>query len=101
MTLSGHFYSPALMVMNKAKFDGFSPDLQKILLDAAAEARDYEREFIANLEDKYIQTAKDNGMEILTASEYDQEAFRKASEPVYKKYEAEYGEFIQKILDTK
>ncbi|MBP1933368.1 TRAP transporter substrate-binding protein [Ammoniphilus resinae] len=101
MTLSGHFYSPALFVINKSKFDGFSPELQKILIDAATASRDYEREFIANLEDKYIQTAKDSGMEILTASEYDQAAFQKASEPIYKKYEAEYGEFIQKILDTK
>ncbi|MBP1931661.1 TRAP transporter substrate-binding protein [Ammoniphilus resinae] len=101
MTLSGHFYSPAPFLFSKSKFDGFSPELQKIVEDAAKAARDYEREFIANLEEKYIQTAKDNGMEVLTASEYDQEAFRKASEPVYKKYEAEYGEFVKKILDTK
>jgi tripartite ATP-independent transporter DctP family solute receptor len=101
LTLSGHFYSPAPFLMSLDKFNSFSPELQKIIQDASIVARDYERDFIAKKNDEYIQTAKDNGMEIVTREEYDYEAFLEAAQPVYKQYEAEYGEYHKKIQAVK
>lgn len=101
LTLSGHFYSPAPLIISKAKFDKFSPELQQVLLDAAAEARDWEREFIAQMNTEYIELGKQNGVEVVTSEEFDYEAFLAASQPIYKKYESEYGEILNKILETK
>jgi len=101
LTLSGHFYNPALFIITKSKFDSFSPELQKVFLDAASEARDYEREFIHKKNEEYLDVVKKAGMEIVPESEVDFEAFRAASQEVYQKYDKEYGDIIRRIQAVK
>jgi len=101
MTLSDHFYQAAPFVINTAKFESLTPDQQKALQSAAEAARDFERQFIFDMNEKFIETAKEGGMEILPAEEFDREAFVAASENVYKKYESEYGEVLKRIRETK
>lgn len=99
LTLTSHVYSPGVVLINQEKLDSFSPELQQIIEDAAIEARDYERKFVADLEEELIQVMKDHGTEV--TEEYDFDAFFKATQPVYKKYEAEYGDILNRILETK
>lgn len=98
LTLSSHIYSPLPLIIGKQKFDSFSPELQQIFLDAAAEMRDYERNFMAEMNDEFIQAAIDGGMEIVYPDEFDYEAFLEATQPVYEEYAEEYGEFHEKIM---
>jgi len=95
LALTGHFYSPAVLMINDKLFKGLTPDQQKALMDAAKEARDFERNFIIESEKKLVDELKKAGMEVTTP---DKAVFQKATEPVYKKFEAEIGkDLIEQI----
>ncbi|NEU31375.1 DctP family TRAP transporter solute-binding subunit [bacterium LRH843] len=98
LTISEHVYSPAPLIMNTEKFNGFSPELQEVFMKAAAEMRDWERNFVAEKNEQFLQTAIDKGMEVVTADEFNYDAFFEATKPVYEKYADEYGEFLEKII---
>ncbi len=98
MTISEHIYSPAPLLINKQLFDSFPPELQEIFLEAAAEMRDFERNFVTELNEQFIQKALDEGMEIVYADEFDYDAFFEATKPVYEQYADEYGEIHERIM---
>lgn len=43
LAMTGHFYSPAMLLVSDITWQTLNPGQQKILTEAAAEARDYER----------------------------------------------------------
>lgn len=73
LSLTHHAYSPLLLVMNKAKFDALTPKLQETLLSAAKEAGDYQRQLVAENQQKIIDGMKNSGVEVLT--DIDRKAF--------------------------
>lgn len=96
MTLTGHFYSPSIVMINKEKFDSFSPEIQKALKEAAKEAATYERGLIAQMDKDFVSQLKDKGMEI--NENPDKALFLEAVKPVYDKFEDKFGkELIEKI----
>ena len=42
-TLTGHVYGPHILLMNKKLFDSFTPEEQKVLLEAAHESALFQR----------------------------------------------------------
>ncbi|ELT9180721.1 TRAP transporter substrate-binding protein [Salmonella enterica] len=76
LSLTHHAYSPLLLVINKAKFDALSPQLQEALLSSAKEAGDYQRELVAEDQQKIIDGMKEAGVEVLT--DIDRKAFSDA-----------------------
>ncbi len=99
LALTGHVYSPALLLMNEKKFNSLSPDLQKALLEAGKEAAKFERKFIRDNEIKMLEELKGFGMQVTSP---DKKLFQKATEPTYKKYESRFGkDLIDKIVSTK
>lgn len=99
LALTGHVYSPALLLMNENKFKSLAPDLQKALVEAGKEAAKFERKFIRDNEAKMLEELKGFGMQVTTP---DKKLFQKATEPTYKKYEARFGkDLIDKIVNTK
>lgn len=99
LALTGHVYSPALLLMNEKKFKGLAPELQKALIEAGKEAARYERKFIRDNEAKMLEELKGFGMQVTTP---DKKPFQKATEATYKKYEARFGkDLIDQIIATK
>lgn len=99
LALTGHVYSPALLLMNEKKFNSLSPDLQKALLEAGKEAAKFERKFIRDNETKMLEELKGFGMQVTSP---DKKLFQKATESTYKKYESRFGkDLIDKIVGTK
>jgi TRAP-type transport system periplasmic protein len=43
LAMTGHFYSPAVLLISEISWQALSPEHQRILTEAATEARDYER----------------------------------------------------------
>lgn len=80
ISLTGHFYSPAVMLMSKQVFDELAPDIQEAVIKAEKEARDWERAFSAGLDAKLVDTLKEKGAII---TEVNKEEWRKACAPVY------------------
>lgn len=99
LALTGHVYSPALLLMNENKFKNLSPDLQKGLIEAGKEAAKFERKFIRENEAKMLEELKGFGMQVTSP---DKKLFQKATESTYKKYEARFGkDLIDRIVGTK
>ena len=99
LALTGHVYSPALLLMNEKKFKSLSPELQKALIEAGKEAARFERKFIRENETKMLEELKGLGMQVTTPNK---KLFQKATEPTYKKYETRFGkDLIDKIVGTK
>ncbi len=99
LTLTGHFYSPAALLVSSQVFDGLSEDQQTALQEAATEGAEYEREIVADMEEEMIADLKDQGMEIV--EDVDKEAFRKATKSVYDQYSDQVGaDLIKQIQDA-
>ena len=83
--------------------DAFLRVLAKDQAEAANEAKDYEREQVRGAEERLKGQLVEKGG--LVFNEVDQDAFRKAVEPLYEKYVKEYGadagSFIKRIQETK
>ena len=76
LSLTHHAYSPLLVVINKAKFDGLSPEFQQALISSAQEAGNYQRKLVAEDQQKIIDGMKEAGVEVIT--DLDRKAFSDA-----------------------
>ena len=97
MSFTNHGYTPLLVVMNKAKFDGLSPELQKALLESAREAGKYQRQLNLDNEQGIIEKMKKAGIEFV--ENLDTKAFKEAVETETRKafIEKNGPELVQKI----
>jgi len=87
LTLSGHFYSPAPLVMNAKKFNKLKPEWQVIVMDSAVKAAQFERNVIRDNEIKMIEDLKSWGMQVDTV---DKTVFIEAMQPVYDRFLKEH-----------
>jgi tripartite ATP-independent transporter DctP family solute receptor len=97
VTLDRHSYSTAIITMSDSVFEQLDADTQQIFLDAAQEAADYERAWVADQESSQLQALKDNGMEVIENPDLD--SFKAAVQPVYDKY-TEYADYVARIQDV-
>lgn len=98
LSLTGHFYAAAPLLISKHVWDSLDESDQELLYEASIQARDFERELIAEMDNNYIETLNEKGMLI---DEIDKDVWKDAMAPVYSKYEKEIGaEMIQKVSDA-
>ncbi len=98
LALTGHFYSPALLLMSQKTFDKLTPEQQEICASAAIEAAAYERQKINEQTEEQLSLLEEKGMVITRP---DVQALREATMAVYEKYEGKFGkDRIQRILDA-
>lgn len=94
-SMTRHTYAPALFVMSLDVFNkNFTPETQKILVDAAREAAAHQRNWIAENEARQLKEIEAKGMQI---SYPDLAPFREAAKPVYQKYSDRFGNLITEI----
>jgi tripartite ATP-independent transporter DctP family solute receptor len=65
LTMTRHAFTAMPVVLNKAKFDALAPDLQKVLLDAAQEAKLFQRALNQKNEAAIIADLRKNGMNVI------------------------------------
>ncbi|MDK2822020.1 MAG: TRAP-type transport system periplasmic protein [Clostridia bacterium] len=101
LSLTGHVYAPAVVMISKKTYEGLSSDLQKVLTEAAKETATYERNYIKDLETKALKELPKLGMEV--EMNPDKEAFKAAVQPVYKDIgeKLKVKDMIEKIINTK
>jgi TRAP-type transport system periplasmic protein len=99
LALTGHFYSPALLLMSIKAYNLLPEDTRKIILDTAVECAAFERNLLRDDEAKQLEELKAKGMQVTTPSK---KPFQDAAAPVYKEFEAQFGKaMIDEILATK
>lgn len=62
LAMTGHFYSPAMLLISEITWRKLSPDQQKIITDAAIQARDYERGLSLKADQELEAALKKEGM---------------------------------------
>lgn len=100
MTLTGHVYSPALILMNKAKWDKLSPADKQAFADAAKEAVKANRARIDDDERKAVADLQSKGMTVVT--NVDKSKFQATLGPTFTEFGKKFGQAnIDKIRNYK
>jgi tripartite ATP-independent transporter DctP family solute receptor len=90
LSLTGHVYSPALILMNKSQFDRLSPADKQAFVDAAKEAVRVNRARIDDDERRAIGDLRSKGMAVVDT--LDKTKFRAALTPVYADFSKRFGQ---------
>lgn len=95
ISMTGHFYAAAPLLMSKRSFSKLTPDQQKAVREAAAESTGFQRALMKEQDEKAREGLKANGMEFL---EVDKAIWLDAMAPVYKEFGKEIGEEMLKAI---
>ncbi|HOT21849.1 MAG TPA: TRAP transporter substrate-binding protein [Sedimentibacter sp.] len=97
VTMTRHAYAAAVITFSEEVFNSLPADVQEIFVQAAQEAAEYERAWVAENEEAQIADLKANGMELI--EEPDLESFRQAVQTVYDQY-PQYSEYLTRIKEA-
>ena len=85
LSLTGHVYAPAYLVISPSKFASLPADVQKIIADTAKEMEAYSREVSTDYDNGLLDKLKAAGIKV---NEADKEAFIADSKKIYDEYGA-------------
>lgn len=94
VTLDRHSYSTAIITMSLDVFNGLDEATQQIFVEAAQEAAEYERAWVAEQEAGQLDEIKSHGVEVVENPDVD--SFRAAVQSVYDAY-PQYADYISRI----
>ncbi|WP_284619235.1 TRAP transporter substrate-binding protein [Aquabacterium humicola] len=89
LSLTGHVYSPAIFLMNKASFDKLSAADQAAFIEAAKEAVKANRARVDEDDAKGVAELRSKGMQVV--ENVDKAKFQAALTPVYAQFEQQFG----------
>ena len=95
LSLTGHVWGAACLVVSKPIWDQISPEDQQTVLQVAAKWRDEQRAMITASDADFIAKLKEKGMEV---NEVDTAPFVEKVQPVWKSQEAVYGPEMMQLL---
>ena len=99
LSLTGHVYSPCVMLMSKATFDKLSAADKQVFLDAAKAAVKANRARVDEDDAKGVAELRSKGMQVV---EVDKAKFQAALTPVYAQFETQFGKAnIERIRNFK
>ncbi len=89
LSLTGHVYSPAVMLISQSAFDSYPKEVQDAIVKAEKEARTWEREYCIKMDNELVDTIKSYGV---TVTEVDKSLWQEACQPVYDQYADEINQ---------
>ncbi len=95
VSLTEHFCTPNLMVMDAKFLNKLPPDLLKIVLDSGKEAADYEVQVEKTQLNDAIKDLESKGMKVNAVK--DKSSFVEKVKPIYAEYQAKIG---KDVIDT-
>jgi len=96
-TLDGHARVPEVVMISKTTWDKLSPEDQALIRQAALASVPVQAALWDALVEKSRQAVIDAGSEIISVNVQE---FQDAMGPVYDKYGGQFGDLLQRILDT-
>lgn len=82
LSLTGHSYNAVVLLMGKPSFDKLNDEERQIIRDAAAEARDFQRDLTRSQTEGLLTTLADDGMEINEVTPEEQQRLAQRLQPV-------------------
>ncbi|MBN7777997.1 MULTISPECIES: TRAP transporter substrate-binding protein [Nitratireductor] len=102
LTLSGHVYSPAMLLVSKQLWEGMSDEDKQAFQTGATEAAKAMRAFVDNVETSGVAQLKEEGMDVGELTAEQKAAFQQAVQPAYEQYYEQYDKaLIDQIIATK
>ena len=102
VSLTGHAYTPAVVLMSDDFYEGLSEEEQEAVEEAVEETTTYQRETLDEQEDEIIEKLEDEGVQITEEDEVDRDAFQEATSDVKDSVADEVPEeIVQKFIDAK
>jgi tripartite ATP-independent transporter DctP family solute receptor len=92
LTMSGHLYSPALVLMSPAAYNKMSEADRKLIVQIAREGVAITRQKVEQAERDGVSVLKTQGMQVRMLSADEKAAFQKSLEPAYKDYAKRFGQ---------
>jgi tripartite ATP-independent transporter DctP family solute receptor len=96
VTLTGHYFWPGVLVMNKARFDGLPEDIQKALVEAGKETIQAHYRLAAEQEEKSAAFLKEQGVTIGELTDLD--AMRARMQPILEQW-SDQDPLIREFID--
>ena len=102
LTLSGHVYSPAVLLVSKPFYDGLSDEEKEAFRKGAAEGVVAMRAFVDDVEKSGVEQLKEKGMQVNELSAEQKADFQNSLKAAYEQYYRKYDEkLIDDIIATK
>jgi TRAP-type C4-dicarboxylate transport system substrate-binding protein len=102
LTLSGHVYSPTMLLVSKPFYDGLSDEEKAVFRDGALAGAAAMRNFVDEAEQTGIATLKERGMQVNELSAEERAAFQASVQSAYEEYYKTYDKaLIDKVIETK
>jgi TRAP-type transport system periplasmic protein len=100
LSATGHTYSANIILVSKKFWDKLSPVEQKILKDAAIEARDYQRALSREAVKKALEELKAKGMAFNEIDAAELARMREKAAPVAAKFAADYDPALVTLFNA-
>jgi tripartite ATP-independent transporter DctP family solute receptor len=100
LSATNHVYAANIILVSKKFWDTLSPAEQKIMKDAAVEARDYQRQVSRDMAGKALAELKAKGMQVNELAPAEVTRMRTAVKPIHYKFSAEYDPAIVKTFQA-
>lgn len=97
LVITNHDYSVMTVLMNEQKWNSLTAEQQKIILEAAIEAGEYENQILAEKESEYLEKMKAAGV---TVYEPDLEPFLEKVRPVLPEITSAWGEGLYEKVQS-
>src|SRR5262245_8639457 len=91
LTLSDHGFIAYVFMFNKPFLDQQPANVRTVLVDAALEAKQFQREIIVKSETEHLETFRKAGIEIIKLTPEQRGRFEQASRPVHDWYTQKFG----------
>ena len=91
LTLSGHVYSPAMLLVSKPFWDGLNDEQKAAFEKAAAAGVEAMRGYVDTVETSGVETLKERGMKVNALSAEEKAKFQEAIASAYEGYYETYG----------
>ncbi len=99
LTVSGHVYSPAMLLVSRALWDGMSEEDREIFAQGATEGALAMRAFVDDVEQSGVEALREQGMEVGELSAEDRATFQAALSSAYEEYYTRYDrDLIERII---
>lgn len=94
LTITGHFYTPTILLMNNKFYEELPDDLQQLVVEAAVAFKDEQRQLAQKQDTEWREELKQSGMKVNELSPEQIDEFRKALAPIYDQFKEEIGEDV-------
>lgn len=99
-TLTGHVYSPFVLLMSKIFWDKLPAELQTVVEDGAILARDEQRRINREYTEELKGELVEAGMTVTELTTEELKAFQDATKPTVEKFKSQIGEdYVNQVLE--